>query len=642
MRRWDRGADQFMMQRTTPTLWPPPQQLQPGRGALALSSELRWAAPEPGTTLGAAIARLAGSLARRGTRLERGDPATAVLRLSVDPGVAPPQGYRLEVGVNGIDLEGADEAGLYYGACTLSQWIELHVGPSSAELPAVRIHDWPDLPRRGVMLDVSRDKVPTMATLRAFVDRLASWKINELQLYTEHTFAYVGHERVWASASPLTAEEVRELDDRCHGVGIELVPNQNSFGHFHRWLRHEPYRRLAEVPEGLEHPFGESKEPFSLCPIDPGSLELLADLYDQLLPNFRSRELNVGLDETFDLGKGRSAAAVAERGRVRVYLDFLLQVHRLVTERGHRMQFWGDIILEQPDLISKLPADAIALEWGYEADHPFLEHAQRFAASGLDFVVCPGTSSWNSLAGRTDNALRNLAHAAVAAREAGARGYLITDWGDFGHLQPLPVSYLGFLAGAGFSWNVAAAAHPLGHPWPALLDCHAFGDSSGVTGEAALALGDAYLRTGATQKNGTALFYLLAFPQQDLTHRRYEGLTVDGLTTTERWVEAAVARLGEAHMPEPEGNLVRRELAWVAALLRLACKLGRARLAAGRKVQVPDLPAPTREGLRGELLPLIAEHAEVWLARNRPGGRADSVARLERLARLLAGENHAS
>ena len=90
---------------------------------------------------------------------------------------------------------------------------------------------------------------------------------------------------------------------------------------------HEPYRALAEVPEGLEHPFNpERREPFSLCPLDPGSLALLADLYDQLLPCFASRELNVGLDETFDLVRGRSAEACAERGKVRVYLDFLRAV----------------------------------------------------------------------------------------------------------------------------------------------------------------------------------------------------------------------------------------------------------------------------------------------------------------------------
>ena len=102
------------------------------------------------------------------------------------------------------------------------------------------------------MLDISRCKVPTMDTLRGLVRLLARLRYNQLQLYTEHTFAFRDHETVWREASPLTAKEVQEIDQLCIENGIELVPNFNSFGHFERWLRHEPYKHLAECPEGFE------------------------------------------------------------------------------------------------------------------------------------------------------------------------------------------------------------------------------------------------------------------------------------------------------------------------------------------------------------------------------------------------------
>jgi hypothetical protein len=56
-----------------------------------------------------------------------------------------------------------------------------------------------------------------------------------------------------------------------------------------------PCRQLAEVPDGYQH---------SLCATDPRSIEFLAGLYDELLPNFSSRQVNVACDETFDLGSG--------------------------------------------------------------------------------------------------------------------------------------------------------------------------------------------------------------------------------------------------------------------------------------------------------------------------------------------------
>src|SRR5690606_12032611 len=329
--------------------------------------------------------------------------------LPAEAGEAALQGYVLTVGEReGISIQPGGEPGLQYALATLAQLIRAAEGaPGQLELPSLVIQDWPDVPRRGVLLDISRDKVPTLATLKSLVDRLASFKLNQLQLYMEHAFAYPGHELVWRDASPLCAEEIRELDDHCAARHVELVPNQNSFGHMQRWLVHPPYRALAECPDGFEHPWNWSGEPYGLCATDPASLRFLEGLYDALLPNFRSHQFNVGLDETFDLGAGRSRAACEARGTERVYLEFLREVHARVQARGRTMQFWGDIVIKRPDLLPELPRDAIALEWGYEADHPFAEHLAQLRAAGLACYVCPGTSSWCSIAGRTENALLN-------------------------------------------------------------------------------------------------------------------------------------------------------------------------------------------------------------------------------------------
>ena len=118
-------------------------------------------------------------------------------------------------------------------------------------LPAVHIRDWPDIEVRGAMLDVSRDRVPTRATLERLVGILAAARYNHLQLYVEHTFAYRDHEEVWRHASPLTVDDMRWLDDLCAAHGIELVTNQNCFGHMGRWLSHDGYRQRAECPDGI-------------------------------------------------------------------------------------------------------------------------------------------------------------------------------------------------------------------------------------------------------------------------------------------------------------------------------------------------------------------------------------------------------
>ncbi len=215
------------------------------------------------------------------------------LRLTPDE-VRRPQGYHLSVRTDGIIIQGHDLAGLFYGVCTLNQMVEQ---ADERHMACLEIEDWPDFPARGVMLDISRDKVPQMGTLFDLIDRLASWKYNQFQLYTEHTFAYRNHPEPWANASPISGQEILELNAFCRERHIELVPNQNAFGHMHRWLTLEPYRHLAETHEMFPVPWGWHQGPFSLAPTHPGSLELVRDLFDELLPYFSSGMVNVGADE---------------------------------------------------------------------------------------------------------------------------------------------------------------------------------------------------------------------------------------------------------------------------------------------------------------------------------------------------------
>jgi hexosaminidase len=543
------------------------------------------------------------------------------VRLAADvPGIGP-EGYRLRVAPGGVVIEARDAAGAFYAKATLAQLVRLHA--SSGRIPALTIDDAPDFAERGVMLDVSRDKIPTMATLRRLIDELASLKINRLQLYFEHAFAYREHPIVWKHASPLTGDEVEALDAYCRARFIELVPNQNSFGHMERWLKHPEYAHLAEVVPPVS-------ETMSLCPVDPRAVELLSGLYDDLLPHFSSRAFNVGCDETVDLGKGRSREAVERLGRGRVYLEFVQKIHALVAARGRRMQLWGDIVLEHPELIGELPRDVVALLWGYEADHPFDAQAQAFASAGIEYQVCPGTSAWLSLGGRTTNAVGNLDAAARAGLAHGASGLLITDWGDYGHWQPLPVSFLGVAHGAAVAW-----CHEANHgvDVASALSAHLFLDSAASMGAIARDLGDVYRETGVLVKNASVLALLMLFPERPLGEGRLSGLTVDGLERAEARAAEIAAKLRDARSDRDDAPLLRDELALAADMMRHGCRLGIARLTA-KGGGVPSIPAAARAALAEDLTRILAEHRRTWLLRNREGGLADSAARFESLLHL--------
>jgi hypothetical protein len=548
-------------------------------------------------------------------------------------------GYTLMIDRSGVRIEFREAGGLRAATATLRQLLREH----GRALPCLRIRDWADFARRGVMLDISRGRVPNLATLLDLADQLADFKINELQLYTEHTFAYAKFKPVWRDWGALTAMEIRTLDARCRELGIDLVPNQNSFGHLREFLAHPPLKKLAEVPAPYESATGDFlRQPSTLAPNHPGTLPFLRGLYDELLPNFSSKFFNVGCDETWDLGLGQSKKLCARVGQGRVYLDFLKKIHREVSRRGQRMMFWGDIILHHPQLIRELPHNLIALNWGYEANHPFEKEAALFAKSKIPFYVCPGTSTWMTLLGRHDNAFANLRAAARAGRQHGALGYLITDWGDGGHPQPLAVSWPLYALGAGMAWceksfNEAQLTK--------VLSRDIFQDPTQRVAKAALKLGFAHLKFGYKETNQTPFGSVIAAPPPERREmfcrsglKCYARIQPPKIRAALAEVRRATKQLSCAQPTTDAGKIFARELEFAARMAAQSCQimLWQQALAAGRQ------PAAWKIAAREirELQKLEREFDAAWPLRNKGSTKTCSPFLQWRIADYLAGKLH--
>ncbi len=527
-----------------------------------------------------------------------------------------PEGYALTISKSGIEIAFGETGGLRAATATLRQLLREY----GRHLPCLKIRDWPDFARRGVMLDISRGRVPKLETLLDLVERLADFKINEFQLYTEHTFAYRNYKSVWQSWGALTAAEIRKLDARCRELGIDLVPNQNSFGHLRYFLEDPRLKKLAEIAEPYEDPSGEFvRRPTTLAPNHPGTLPFLRGLYDELLPNFSSRFFNVGCDETWDLGRGQSQKSCAQRGKGRVYLDFLKKIRREVSARGRRMMFWGDILLKYPKLIGELPPNLLALNWGYEADHPFEKEAAQFAKAKVPFYVCPGTSTWQTLVGKHDNALANLRAAAKAGKKFGALGYLNTDWGDGGHPQPLAVSWPLFAAGAALAWNAKALDEKklLG-----ALSRDVFEDATGQVAAAAFTLGFAHRKFGVKAPNETPLGSVIAAPKpadRELFCRNglkwFAKIPAGKIRGVSREIQKQRSALRRALPGSVSGKRLAAELDLAARMAAASCQfmLWQQALAEGNQ---PTAARLRKSGL-GELRRLTGDFNQLWPLRNK-------------------------
>jgi hexosaminidase len=358
--------------------------------------------------------------------------------------------YTLSVEGTGILLQGGSDEALLYSVQTLRQIVE----QEGACLSGLYIEDYPHIENRGYYLDVTRGRIPTLEYLKAIADKLSYYKHNQLQLYIEHSFLYKDLSEVWRDDTPLTAEEILELDDYCSRLHIELVPSIATFGHLHKLLSTKSYTHLCELPASDEQPFSfeDRMQHHTIDASNEESMRLIKRLIDEYQPLFRSRQFNICADETFDLGKGRTKALAEEKGVDNLYISYVKELCEYLIDKGIRPMFWGDIVCGFPEAIKQLPSETICLNWGYAADQS--EEATRLLEqAGATQYLCPGVGGWNQFINLTKDAYENIKRMCSYAHKYQALGLLNTDWGDFGHINHPEFSTIGMIYGAAFSWN---------------------------------------------------------------------------------------------------------------------------------------------------------------------------------------------
>jgi hypothetical protein len=392
------------------------------------------------------------------------------IRLVLDASGGAGEGYTLVTGPDGVTVTAPTEAGLFYGCQTLIQLIQ----QAGRVLPAVRIEDAPALPNRGLMLDISRNKVPTPATLEKLVRRLAHFKYNQLQLYMEHTFAGREHPSIAPDAGGLTPNDLLRLDALCRQHHIDLVPNWQSLGHQRVMLENPRYASLAET-----------EWRWSFASTSDEAFRVVDEIHGDLLESFSSSFFNIDADEPWDMGLGVSKARTDEIGAGRVYIEHIRRLHELVTARGRTMMMWADVFWHYPELVVEVPEDIVLLDWWYE---PKARYDSVEKLKGRRFYVCPGSGAWLSLFPRVERAIANIEGFVRAGVDAGAEGMLMTDWGDYGHFGMFENGWYLYLWAAECGWG--GASTPV-DDYDVAVSRLFFRDVSGRQVEAIRALGGA-------------------------------------------------------------------------------------------------------------------------------------------------------
>ncbi|MDO5422290.1 MAG: glycoside hydrolase family 20 zincin-like fold domain-containing protein [Eubacteriales bacterium] len=359
------------------------------------------------------------------------------------------EAYGLLIDEEGVKMTGSERS-VIWAIQTFLQILE----QEGADLPGIAIQDAPVFQNRGFYHDVTRGRVPKLETLKRLADKMSRYKLNQLQLYMEHTYLFRDFSEVWRDDTPLSPEEILELDAYCADRGIELVPSISTCSHLYKVMRTQSYKELCELENPDEEPHSawsrQMHHTVNIC--NPAAMELVKGMLDEYRPLFRSSQFNICADEPFDLGKGKSRKYCEKYGAGRAYVDYVKEICRHVAGLGCRTMMWGDVLVDYPELLSDLPEGTVFLNWGYEADITE-ESTKCFAKAGVPYYNCPGVSGWARTINDNQNGYENIRRMALYAKKFGAIGLLNTDWGDYYHVSQPEFSYIGLLYGAQLSWG---------------------------------------------------------------------------------------------------------------------------------------------------------------------------------------------
>ncbi|MCC7518926.1 MAG: family 20 glycosylhydrolase [Verrucomicrobiae bacterium] len=384
-----------------------------------------------------------------------GKNASSLFNGLTPPENASPEAYALVAGPDGVAAVARHPLGLLRARATLRQLLAL---AGDAAIPETRIADWPDLPVRGVHLDL-KYIMHRKDYLMRWLDTLAEYKINTLLLEYEDKFPYRCHP-VLRHPLAFTEAELKAFLAKARGHGIRVVPLLQNLGHVEYILKHEEFAHLRR--NGWHTEYDTTK---------PEVLSLIREILDDVLRFHGEDEwVHAGGDECFSLLREPREIAAKLYGR------HMAKVLEHLVARGKRPLIWQDMIAGLPPalreaLLRRIPRNTLLCHWQYSSipkaatrgdalskDAPAIQGAfdmerwREFRRAGFD-TLGVSCKNWGSLVPMYSRCVgENIVEMIRAAHRYDALGTIMSSWACFN--MPLPMEDLGMALGADRGWRI--------------------------------------------------------------------------------------------------------------------------------------------------------------------------------------------
>ena len=313
----------------------------------------------------------------------------------------------------------------------------------------------------GLMFDCSRNGVLTVERTKDFLMRLAVMGMTVYLPYMEDVYEIDGIAQFGYMRGRYSVAEMKEIDEFAALFGIEVIPCIQTLAHMNQFLRYgvgkADYKDIDDI----------------LLVGSEKVNQLIDKMFATLSSCFRSRRIHIGMDEAYNLGRGKYLDANGYHSKSEIMSQQLNIVRDIAKKHGYEsLMMWDDMFFNNADssadMTHQKPDDILPVYWDYYNVNPehYRQDIDKRLACSKDMVFAGGAWRWTGLVPHHTFTIRTSAAALSACIEKGVRHLFTTAWGDDGSGTPADASFLG---AAMFAW--AGYGHSVeGDGWKPMLE----------------------------------------------------------------------------------------------------------------------------------------------------------------------------
>ena len=288
----------------------------------------------------------------------------------------------------------------------------------------------------GVMIDLSRNAVKTPETLKKFAAIIKRMGYTTLYMYMEDVYEIEGEPCFGQNRGRYTKEELKDIDDYCYSIGIEVVPCIQTLAHLNGMFYCWNYYEINDIDDILL--VGE-----------PKTYELIEKMIKTMRECFRSNRINIGMDEAEHIGRGKYLAKHGYEHPFKIMRSHLDRVLEITQKYNFQTSIWSDMFfrpLNQDYYVNKIdakqlqetkayiPKNLTLCYWDYchksYKDYQKNMKAHKLLADNVSFAG--GLWGWLGFAPLNQASMKKTKAALKGIKEFDVNEVFYTIWGDNG------------------------------------------------------------------------------------------------------------------------------------------------------------------------------------------------------------------